>query len=519
MHAYSDFIRESELNARLGWLIMLGGFAYLTHRHRYLQGFFLTLLLLMTLSGAMDLLYAVTFGGVFTSASLEAISQTDSREVVEFITVYSSYENSVLLILYLSLVYFLLKRMLIHTSVLRKEKVLIGLAVVMLLVAIGQITKYQRVFDVLPGFNGVAIDYLNQREDFEKRVQERVQLDQDSAFTVQTDSAPQTYVIVIGEAMNRNHLGLYGYSRDTTPQLNALKSELVVFNDIITAFAQTKPSLERALTQANTVNHQPIEDAVSLIGLFNRAGFETWWLSNQQPMRMPFAGLAKAAHHQHFISHDFHGVQVKRYDETLLPYVSNALQNPAPKKVIFVHLMGSHLDYANRYPAQKAFFKGTQGIQAYTDTPSESQQNYINAYDNSIRYTDGLMAQLIEQLKQQTSASALLLFSDHGEEVFDTKDFKGHGPDGVTPSMVEVPFIVWRNSAYRQAYAQTDRWLLQQRNQPGLLEDVFHFAHCLTQVDSSLYDARQALCSAEYQPRKRLVYKQDYDTQLKGNSP
>jgi heptose-I-phosphate ethanolaminephosphotransferase len=55
--------------------------------------------------------------------------------------------------------------------------------------------------------------------------------------------------------------------------------------------------------------------------------------------------------------------------------------------------------------------------------------------------------------------------------------------------------------------------------QPGLLDDVFHFAQCLTQVESSLYDAQNALCSADFQPRKRIAYGQDYDTELKRKAP
>jgi heptose-I-phosphate ethanolaminephosphotransferase len=56
-------------------------------------------------------------------------------------------------------------------------------------------------------------------------------------------------------------------------------------------------------------------------------------------------------------------------------------------------------------------------------------------------------------------------------------------------------------------------------DQPGLLDDVFHFAQCLTQVESSLYDAQNALCSADFQPRKRIAYGQDYDTELKRKAP
>ncbi len=326
-------------------------------------------------------------------------------------------------------------------------------------------------------------------------------------------------MIIIGESMNRNHMSLYGYPRATTPMLDAVRSDLITFENIVTPYAQTAASLRHVLTEANTQNKKPINQSVSLMGVFNKAGFETWWLSNQQPMRMPFAALAKTADHSHFISHDFHGVEVERYDGYLLPYIQEAIQAPAEKKVIFVHLMGSHLDYNNRYPPEKSVFKNRDKLQAYRPDVSDSQASYINSYDNSIHYTDEIVGTTIADLTTVSNAAALLFFADHGEEVFDTKDFKGHGPDGVTASMLEVPFIVWRNSAYRETFPDVDQIMANHTGQPGLLDDVFHFAQCLTQVESSLYDAQNALCSADFQPRKRMVYGQDYDTELKRKAP
>jgi heptose-I-phosphate ethanolaminephosphotransferase len=519
MSLYSDFIRESELNSRLGWLVMLGGFAYLARHHVYPYRFLLLILIFITLSGAMDLLYAVTFGGVFTSASFEAISQSDPREIYEFLTVYASYENLMLLLLYLTISYLLLKRMLVKTSLMRKEKVLVGLAIVMFIVAIVEVQKRNRVFDTIPGFNGVAIDYINNREGFEQRIQAREELDTQTDFSASSRDIPQTYVIIIGESMNRNHMSLYGYPRATTPMLDAVRSDLITFENIVTPYAQTAASLRHVLTEANTDNQKDINQSVSLMGVFNKAGFETWWLSNQQPMRMPFAALAKTADHSHFISHDFHGVEVERYDGYLLPYIQEAIQAPAEKKVIFVHLMGSHLDYNNRYPPEKSVFQNRDNLQPYSSDVSDSQVSYINSYDNSIHYTDEIVGTTIADLTTVSNAAALLFFADHGEEVFDTKDFKGHGPDGVTASMLEVPFIVWRNSAYRETFPDVDQIMANHTGQPGLLDDVFHFAQCLTQVESSLYDAQNALCSADFQPRKRIAYGQDYDTELKRKAP
>jgi heptose-I-phosphate ethanolaminephosphotransferase len=159
---------------------------------------------------------------------------------------------------------------------------------------------------------------------------------------------PQTYVIVVGESLNRNHMSLYGYDRETTPNLNRLSSEFIKFDNVVSAFAQPRPSLSVSLTEADTVNGLTEAKAISLLGAMKKAGFKTWWISNQQPLRKPTTAMAALADVEHFISHDFHGVEVNRYDGYLLPSVKAAIADKAPHKVIFVHLMGSHLQYTNR---------------------------------------------------------------------------------------------------------------------------------------------------------------------------
>ncbi len=515
MYAYSDFIRSSELNARLGWVLLIGGVAYL-FRHTVLQKLLLGVLFLFVLSGSLDILYAVTFGGVFTSASFEAMALTDTRESLEFLMAYASIENVLLLLFYWLVAYYSLKRILFKAPERRREKVFAALGVLMILVSIQQIHQRGRTFDVIPGFTGVAIDYSSGHQSIDIDIQARQTLYNSKPFTAEMKSnTPQTYVIVLGESVNRNHLSLYGYTRETTPNLDALKSELIVFKDVVSPFAQTRPSLSVALTEADTQNKMSVQQAISLLGGAKKAGFKTWWISNQQPLRRPTSALAALADVGHFISHDFYGVEVNRYDGYLLPSVQKAIEDDASHKVIFVHLMGSHLQYRNRYPPEQAVFKGAKGVQAYTDNPSRSELAYINSYDDSVRYTDFVLGAILSQLQTLEGVAALSFFADHGEEVFDSKDFKGHGPDGVTRHMVEIPFVFWRNQAYQSTFAETDQQLQNNAKQPMMLDDYFHFGLCVMQINSDLLQSQRALCSDQYEPKSRMIYGKDYDKELR----
>lgn len=516
MYGYADFIRESELNARVGWLLMIGGFAYL-FRHSILQKFFLAILIAFVISGALDILYAVTFGGVFMSASLEALVYTDSKEGFEFALAYIGLENTLLLSVYLVLSYVALRQVVFQSAASRTQKTLVVLGVLMLVFALQQFDQRGRFFEVVPGFAGVAMDFPKNRQSLEEVIAERKKRYETADFSAtKVIEDPQTYVIVIGESLNRNHMSLYGYARETTPNLDKLAAESIVFKDVVTAYAQTRPSLSVSLTSASHAQLNEAQTALSLMEVFKKAGFKTWWISNQQPLRYPTSAIAAIADQSHFISHDFHGVEAYRYDGYMTPYIEKAMEDTAKHKVIFVHMMGSHLHYRSKYPAdQFEVFTDDKGIQAYTDKLSKSQISDINAYDNSVLYSDFLLGSWINKLKQSQAISGLLFFADHGEEVFDSKDFKGHGPDGVTRHMLEIPLIFWRNQSYQDTFSNVDKTVYEQRNQSVMLDDLFHLTLCLSRVESNLYDANRALCTPNHQPKPRIIYGKPYEDYLK----
>lgn len=519
IYSYVDFVRDSELNARAGWLLMMGGLVYIM-RHTFMQKMLLVVLGMMALSGALDVMYASTFGGVFTSASLEAMLLTDAHESWDFLTAYASLGNITLLLFYVTVVYFSLRQLKFTTAHTNSQRFYVFLGVLMLVVAAQQIYQRDRFFDTVPGFVGTAIDFSKNREGMDKAVAARQALYANKSFNAvkQTDLA-QTYVVVIGESMNRNHLGLYGYPRETTPNLAKLSAEFLRFDNVVSAFAQTSPSLKVALTEANLQNRMADTQASSLLEAAKKAGFKTWWISNQQPLRMPTTPIAALADVQKFISHDFNGVEDKRYDGYLLPAINDALTDKAAHKVIFVHLMGSHLQYRNRYPDEFEFFTTAENTKAYSPNLSNGQLNFINQYDNSIRYTDFVLSKVVEQLNSHSEIAALSFFADHGEEVFDSKDFKGHGPDRVTKNMLEIPFMLWRNSAYKTQFNTTEAILAERLNSPFMLDDYFEFGLCFMHIKSDLTRPGQSWCGADFKASPRIIYGKEYDKEWPWNPP
>lgn len=513
-HTYSDFIRGSELNSRVGWFLLLLATVWVIRKSFVLP----ILSIIFIISGGMDILYASTFGGVFTSASLEAAVLTDTAEAIDFFKTYAGFANLTLFAIYLTLSIYLVRKSRQLNPDDHWYKTVVTLGCIMLLVLVYRLGYMGRIFDTIPGFMGTVPGFLKGTKTVAKLVELRKNMVNAStiAITQQQEEQKQTYVFIIGESLTRNHMSIYGYHRDTTPELNRYNNELVVFDNVISSHTQTQPSLRLALTQANENNKKSVSNALSIVDIANKAGFKTWWISNQQPLRSTISSIANMADNTHFISNDYHGVTVRRFDGYMLPYIREAISDKAPKKAIFIHMMGSHLQYDNRVP--KEFFKfKNHDVNAYTDEPSSREISYINSYDNSVLYTDWVVSQIIKSLKEpdnESDISGLLFFSDHGEEVFDSMDFVGHRPDSISPSMVEIPFITWTSRIYKEKRQDLVSAMQSNRSKPFMLDNAFYTMTSFMGLQSSDFNDHNNLFSVDHIDPARVVYSKNYDKDM-----
>ena len=120
------------------------------------------------------------------------------------------------------------------------------------------------------------------------------------------------------------------------------------------------------------------------------------------------------------------------------------------KQLIVLHTYGSHYNYAARYPQEMAYFK--------PDSPYTPNKEFLpklkNAYDNTIRYTDKVLYDIINMLKGVEDAHTSLLYvSDHGEELFDDeREVIFHSSTIPSYYQLHVPMLVWLDDEYNQAY-------------------------------------------------------------------
>ncbi|HFV8337966.1 TPA: phosphoethanolamine transferase [Escherichia coli] len=295
------------------------------------------------------------------------------------------------------------------------------------------------------------------------------------------DTGIDTYVLIVGESVRVDNMSLYGYTRSTTPQVEAQRKQIKLFNQAISGAPYTALSVPLSLTADSVMSHDIHNYPDNIINMANQAGFQTFWLSSQSAFRQNGTAVTSIA------MRAMETVYVRGFDELLLPHLSQALQqNTQQKKLIVLHLNGSHEPACSAYPQSSAVFQ-----------PQDDQDA---CYDNSIHYTDSLLGQVFELLKDRRAS--VMYFADHGLERDPTKkNVYFHGGREASQQAYHVPMFIWyspvlgdgvdrttENNIFSTAYNNylINAWMgVTKPEQPQTLEEVI--AHY--KGDSRVVDA------------------------------
>ncbi|WP_367061294.1 sulfatase-like hydrolase/transferase [Algibacter sp. 2305UL17-15] len=321
----------------------------------------------------------------------------------------------------------------------------------------------------------------------------------------------QTCVVIIGESTTRWHMQLYGYDRPTNPKLKELKDELYIFSDVIAPNVHTILSLDKILTFSDYSNSNK-ENNASVVQLANMAGFETYWLSNQQAIGLHESVstlLGLSAKNQYFFAGDDNSAI--SYDEVIFGKLEEILNDEVERKVVFIHLMGTHSRYNYRYPKNYSIF--TQDDYQDASLFKKSRQKKIDYYDNAVLYNDFVVRNIIDMVDKTGDNSSVIYFSDHGDDLYDTSfDIVGHDEYHGTRPMYEVPFLLWLSS--KHFLKKNDGELREYVNRKYILEDFEHTFADLLGVTHNLYEPNKSIINSNFKEKTRLVKNGiDYDKQ------
>lgn len=327
-------------------------------------------------------------------------------------------------------------------------------------------------------------------------------------------TAPQTYLLIIGESANRNHFSLYGYKRKTNPLLT-LRNDLFVFDNVVSAYSHTLTSVTNSLSEANLENGIKAVGGANLTEVFKAAGFKTFWLSNQSPLGIwdnLITLFAEQSDRVDFVNissnSSFENNYNESYDSRLFEPLAKALSDTAKNKFIVLHLMGSHSTYNKRYPQEFAIFRD--------NTSSKTQ--LISEYDNSILYNDFVvdsMLKLLTDYSASSQANAVMLYiSDHGENVYDGGDYAGHDyVEKLPKSHVEIPFLLWLSPQYKISFPSKTIQIQERVHASFVTDDLFHAMIDLGNLHTGIYVPERSLFDSNFnQKRKRILEdRNDYD--------
>ena len=283
------------------------------------------------------------------------------------------------------------------------------------------------------------------------------------------DTEKAVVVLVIGESARKANFQLYGYERDTNPLLTKRK-DLKVY--LATSCATYTTAGAKAILEP-----QNSDDLYELLPNYAfRTGVDVSWRTynwGEPPIHID----------EYLTDIDLSALYPdvdRRYDGILFTELRERIESSQKDKVLIIlHTSTSHGPrYADKYPKEFEVYKPVDNI--------------INAYDNTIRYTDFLLDSLINTLHAMTDwHSAMIYISDHGESLGENKIFMHGLPMKLAPKVqYEIPFLVWTSEGFRTYKPTSNVQDAPEGELPAVLEQhyIFHSVLNLLSIQSPAYN-------------------------------
>ncbi len=310
-------------------------------------------------------------------------------------------------------------------------------------------------------------------------------------------SRPPLLLLVIGETARAKNFGLNGYARQTTPALARWEAGegLLNFGAVESCGTSTQVSLPcmfSPLSRAQGGDSAPERE--NLLDVLQRAGFAVQWIDNQAGCK----GVCDRVPSASTVGRRDPGLcdGDECFDEVMLGGLDERLAALDPARrargvVLVMHQMGSHGPaYFRRTPAQHKRYLPECASSTLSDcSPAE----LVNAYDNTVAYTDRFLGGALEWLRERersgANATGLLYVSDHGESLGENGLYLHGMPRALAPrEQIHVPMVVWLSPALR-ARARVDLDCLRRRSRlPHSHDHLFHTVLGAMDVTTRAYD-------------------------------
>ena len=308
---------------------------------------------------------------------------------------------------------------------------------------------------------------------------------------------PVLMVIVAGETGRAANWSLGGYARETNPEL--AKRDILYFTDVSscgTATATSLPCMFSPLTRSD-YSYEGGLGTENVLDVLVRAGFDVeWWDNNTGDKavaaRVPSRMMTEKDGAEFCQPECIDGVFLKHLEEKAATITKNT--------VIVLHQIGSHgPSYWLRYPADQERF--TPACQT-PELSLCSTEEIVNAYDNTIAYTDHFLAQVIDLLEAEDRVyPAMYYVSDHGESLGESGIYLHGTPYFMAPdTQTHVPMVIWMSQRFRDSMGHDIDCMETQVTKPVSHDHMFSTVLGLLDVVTTAKDAEldiAATCRAK----------------------
>ena len=443
----------------------------------------------------VSLMYFCNYGSIITSSSAIALLQTNPNEAKEYLL--QNIGNVGIAGISFFLLFMLGGFYKINSSAgkttkscsLKKHLILLGA----ILIAVGAYLPKSFVGTGVMQSLIAAENYLSSAKQFQvyhENNLKNLQVELPKA----TFSKPSTIIVLLGESYGRNFMSAYGYSEnDTTPWLKKVtandEKHFIKYNHAYSSFGSTMQSLERALTEKSQYNEIEFSKSFSIIDLARKAGYKTYWFSNQGIMNStetPIQLVAKTADVSYWIEQEQVTLNRVMYDGDLIKCLEKV--NPNENNFIVIHVMGCHELTLHRFPEGRTKF-GKPGV-----------FDLIRNYEDAMAYNDWVIEKIFEYGKDKLNLQAMLLFSDHG-----ANPYRKRTAENIPFINVRIPLIVYLSEEYQALYPETAKGLRDNKDKYFFNDLIYEAVGGLLNLKSDHLNQKNSIASFEYQFTKDMV--------------
>ena len=303
----------------------------------------------------------------------------------------------------------------------------------------------------------------------------------------------ELYIMVIGETSRGENWQLRGYERATNPRLSH-EPGLVYFPRAFSESNTTHKSVPMLISAASAQAFDSIYCYKSIITAFKEAGYKTAFFSNQTPNRSYTQFFGDEADITRYIKGKSAGKAA--LDTDLLPLVKAELDKENTKQFIILHTYGSHFLYSDRYSPDRAHFKPDD----IPDADISFRDRIMNAYDNSIRYTDYMLGSLIDMVRAENCRACIIYASDHGEDIFDDdRHLFLHASPVPSARQLHVGALCWLSDSLVAVSPETRTNLLSNSGKfISTQKSMFNTIIDVASIETPYYREDQSLVSEKY---------------------